>query len=693
MKLKDLGSIFFIGVILLGFFSSVCLTYGDDEVDIEIIVGFKGQPDAEMIRQYGGEVHYIYSTISAVFASINKRAMKSLKEDHRISYVDENNDVRALGQTLPWGISHIKAPQAWTKTTGDGVKIAILDTGVGPHQDVIVYGGYDFVNNDNDPSDDNGHGTHVAGTVAAVFNSFGVVGVAPTARIYSVKVLDKNATGKLDWILKGIEWAVNNDMQIISMSWNTSDSQSLHDYMDMSYDRGLLLVAASGNLNNKVAYPAAYDSIIAVAAIYNNNIRYDFSGVGEEVELSAPGVGINSTWSGNSYALKSGTSMATAHVSGVSALVWSKNPRLTNTEVRQILQSSALDLDQTGRDIYYGYGLVDAYSALSLTPEPIEISFTCSPSKLYAGGIVTLNASASQSHYGNIAQYVWNFGDGNNATLNTPIATHAFAATGNYNVTLKIISEHGIINSTSRHIIVFQDDIPPHTIAYYDNSWHTRDITVTLTAADAESGVVETFYRINGGSKKTVRADGQPIIMSESSNNRLEYWSKDYAGNEELANFLIGIKLDKTAPVGSIKINDDMDFTNSTSVILDLTVNDQVSGIYGVRYGNNERLDTVPWEAFSSTKNWILTKGDGIKTVYYQVRDNSGLISLTYSDNIMLDMEPSETNGTPIPTEEPKETTPPPDEIVTNLLCIIGTTAVVIAITILAAILWQRKNS
>jgi len=181
------------------------------------------------------------------------------------------------------------------------------------------------------------------------------------------------------------------------------------------------------------------------------------------------------------------------------------------------------------------------------------------------------------------------------------------------------------------------DTTPPTTSASYDGLWHTSDFTITLAATD-NIGVNATYYRINTGPIENVDANGQPLITTEGAANMLEYWSIDNAGNEELPhNFLTGIKLDKTAPTGFITVNDDNNYTTSTSVTLTLTATDATSGVYHVRYSNGEVWDAEPWEEFSTTKMWSLISGDGTKIVYYQIKDNAGLISITYSDTILLD--------------------------------------------------------
>ncbi|WP_439646643.1 S8 family peptidase [Piscibacillus salipiscarius] len=246
----------------------------------------------------------------------------------------------------------------------------MLDTGIAAsHGDLNVSGGYS-VFGDSPYNDGNGHGTHVAGTVAALNNNSGVLGVAPSANLYAVKVLDGNGSGSYAGIAEGIEWAIQNNMDIINMSLGGSQSSSiLKDYADYAYyNAGILVVAAAGNSGNSwgwsdtVGYPAKYDSVIAVAAVDQNNNRASFSSHGPAVELAAPGVNIYSTMPGNSYDSLNGTSMASPHVAGVAAQVWQAKPHLSNSQLRSLLNNTAQYL---GNSNYYGNGLVQSFDAIA----------------------------------------------------------------------------------------------------------------------------------------------------------------------------------------------------------------------------------------------------------------------------------------------------------------------------------------
>lgn len=271
---------------------------------------------------------------------------------------------------------------------------------------------------------------------------------------------------------------------------------------------------------------------------------------------------------------------------------------------------------------------------------PPVAKFTFSPETPYAYESVTFDASASFNPDGSIINYTWNFDDGNVTAAKSPLITHMYTTSDDYNVTLTVTDEFGLTNSTSAIVTVLQDDTPPTTSDDYDDAWHTTDFTITLTVTDDESGVSETYYQINNGPKEDVSTNGQPLISFESANNTLEYWSVDNVDNEELPHkILTEIKLDKTTPIGSIIINNDEAYTTSTSVTLTLTATDYTSGVYQVRYSNDGVWDTEPWEAASQTKSWTLTSGEGTKTAYYQIKDTAGLIS-AYSDTIILDTSP-----------------------------------------------------
>ena len=222
--------------------------------------------------------------------------------------------------------------------------------------------------------DFDGHGTHCAGIVAAVKgNDIGVIGVAPEADLYAVKVFSDDCSGSYSDVIEALEWCIgNNDIQVISMSFGskyTAGDPGIEPWIDDAYDAGILLVGAAGNEYSgvdTVVYPARYANVIAVAATNSGDNIASFSSTGPDVELAAPGVGIYSTVPGG-YGTKDGTSMACPHVAGTAALVIVSG--ITGSgAVRARLQNTADDLGATGKDNLYGCGLVDADEAVPPAP-------------------------------------------------------------------------------------------------------------------------------------------------------------------------------------------------------------------------------------------------------------------------------------------------------------------------------------
>ena len=295
-----------------------------------------------------------------------------------------------------WGIFKIQALQAWETETGKAsIVIAILDTGVDyDHEDLAGNMwdgdggncGYDFVNGDNDPDDDHGqsHGTHCAGIAAAdTDNNTGIAGVSWKSEIMAVKMLNSVGEGTLWDEINSIDYAVDNGADIISMSFGTVDypppsSDLERAAINDAYNQGCLLVAASGNDNQPyVAYPAAYDNVIAVGASNSSDERCDYllwsSNYGAELDVVAPGNNILSTvrmgtgtgFPDNNYDYMDGTSMAAPFVSGLAALILSHLGGLAPSDVRRIIERTAQDIGSSGWDQQTGWGRIDAYSALT----------------------------------------------------------------------------------------------------------------------------------------------------------------------------------------------------------------------------------------------------------------------------------------------------------------------------------------
>jgi len=365
----------------------------------QILVRFKpGLPiqarDAHL-KQFGAwyqsEIPEIDVTVAGVREGEELAVIDQLEATDPVVYAEVDGLVFAV-ETIPndprwteqYGPVRIKGPQAWDLSTGsDAVIISVIDTGVAcGHEDLAgkCVAGFDFVNNDPDPADDHGHGTHVAGIAAAnTNNSLGVAGMCWACLVQPVKVLNSGGSGTWEAVAAGNIWAADNGANVINMSLGGSGfSQVMKDAVDYAYAKGVLIFAAAGNSGGEgVLYPARYDSVIAVAATDSLDNRASFSTYGLEVELAAPGVGnLSSVPTGScslcdpsGYRSLSGTSMATPHAAGTGGLLLSFRPALTNAEARQVLQLTAADKGTVGWDKFYGFGLVDAFAALTFGGE------------------------------------------------------------------------------------------------------------------------------------------------------------------------------------------------------------------------------------------------------------------------------------------------------------------------------------
>jgi len=313
-------------------------------------------------------------------------------------------EIRLLGRTqpaqmIPWGISRIHAPEVWSTSTGVGVQVAVLDTGVQKdHVDLYVNikWGISVIGDKEstdyrDWKDKNGHGTHVTGTVAAMNNDIGVVGVAYNIEIYAIKVIADSGSGTWQdaadgvyWAMKGPDGIIDKDgdgkvagdpdddaAEVISMSFGGFGyDQGFYDALRAAYSYGIVLVAAAGNEGDSgVTYPAKHPEVIAVAATDENDNVASWSSKGPEVEIAAPGVNVLSTYRNNWYAYGSGTSMAAPHVSGTAGLMISKilaDGRTYTVEgIRDTLRTTADDIGPAGKDDASGYGIVRADKAVA----------------------------------------------------------------------------------------------------------------------------------------------------------------------------------------------------------------------------------------------------------------------------------------------------------------------------------------
>ena len=359
-----------------------------------------------LVKKFGGEWVKPLGLINGAAIRLPEENEIPMGKAKGIVCLEIDAKLHAVEDTLPWGVDRIDAEIVWgggedvanvvTGNAGIGVDVAIIDTGIDythPDLNANYKGGYDYVNGDSDPKDDDGHGTHVAGIVAAEDNEVGVIGVAPKANLWALKVLDSTGSGSYSNLIAALDWCVEKGIKVASMSLGgTFRSRSLQKACDNAYKKGVLLVAAAGNngeSTGRIEYPAKYDSVIAVSALDKNaddpdssNTTASFSSYGSQIELAGPGVKVYSTMPtygvylntnygySQKYDYLSGTSMATPHVSGTAALVIASGIASGASAVRDQLDKTAEDLGTAGRDDYFGYGLVDAEAAVKEAAAP-----------------------------------------------------------------------------------------------------------------------------------------------------------------------------------------------------------------------------------------------------------------------------------------------------------------------------------
>ncbi|WP_423225167.1 S8 family serine peptidase [Candidatus Amarolinea aalborgensis] len=368
-------------------------TQAPDVVPDEVVVRFADGVSAETVTSVASAYHLqIKHHIPALNVYIlatrpgqTEAAIRALNRLPGVRYAEPNYVAKIdLTPTDPdySDVSKVYAPQminaepGWNVTIGSpNMIVAVLDTGISmthPEFSGRILPSYDFANNDSDPSDDEGHGTHVAGIIAAAMNNGqGSTGIAPGVKILPVKVMNNLGHGSWGWVADGIIYATDHGARVINMSLGgTTTGYLMTDAVRYAAERDVVMVAASGNSGiNQPEYPSYYPEVIAVGATTYYDDWFTISNYGTWIDVTAPGDTVWSTlWeptNPNTYQYFSGTSMAAPHVSGLAALILSAHPTFSSADVRALMRQTAADKGTPGFDIYYGYGRIDVGAAMA----------------------------------------------------------------------------------------------------------------------------------------------------------------------------------------------------------------------------------------------------------------------------------------------------------------------------------------
>jgi thermitase len=495
----------------------------------------------------------------------------------------------------------VDAPEAWAISTGNStVTVAVIDTGIDyTHPDLAANyaGGYDFFNLDGDPMDDHGHGTHVSGTIAAALNNLtgdpaaaeGVVGVAPNARILAYKVCGSDGTCSDSAIEAAIAQAITDGAKVISMSLGDPVySRSLDDAVQAAWNAGLVIVAAAGNdgRNDLPIYPAAYDNVISVAAFDEDDRRASFSNYGSWVDISAPGNVIMSTYplaacpaspdpgDTGCYTWLSGTSMATPHVSGAAALVWSRGDVTNNRQVVDILLGSADPMGVASErldtwTIHGGLNLHDALSYGSTNLPPVANAGADQALTDNDGDgveIVTLDGGASFDPDGSITSYEWREGT---SVIGFVASPAVWLSTGVHTLTLEVTDNRGDRGTDTVVVTINRLNHAPASGNTSASTFVGTPVTVMLIATDLETCEL-VFSVVQGPTSGALGAiDNQACVAGTANSDTAQiiytpgnaagtysftYKANDGSADSNIANVTITVNAPVPPPSAGVSV-------------------------------------------------------------------------------------------------------------------------------------------
>ena len=574
---------------------------------VKVIVTFDGPPDRaseQAIERAGGKVGRRLGLVNAIAADVPRGRIKQLAADRgvrrveldaRLTAFDHGPDTGDHEYENAWGVEHIGSAVAHAAgVRGAGVKVAVIDTGidyihddpddtpyvVDPEFSSNYRGGYDFANDDADPLDDNGHGTHVSGILAAEKNGYLVVGVAPAVDLYALKILDANGEGDVSNLILALQWALDNDIDVVNMSLGTHEvSPALAAAVQAAHAQGLLMVAASGNVNPlsweelffgcPVAYPGAYPEVLSTTFTNGNDALTGFSCTGPEVDFAAPGDQVHSTVPTGTcmfctpygYSPQSGTSMASPHLAGTVALLLSQGiadggPAGLLDDVRSRLCSTAdtgfgvnstpIPASDPRYPTYFGCGVVDADGAvLAGGPPPNRAPVAGDDSAVSAeDGSVTVPVLANDTDPDGDAVAIGSVGDPPHGAASLDASGQAVVYTpdpnfnGTDSFTYTVSDGNGGTDGATVGVTVTPINDPPvavdDTVAAAEDMPSSVDVVANDTDIDGDTLAVAAVGDPAHGSA-VVGSDGSVVYTPEagySGSDAFDYTVSDGLGGD-----------------------------------------------------------------------------------------------------------------------------------------------------------------
>ena len=473
-------------------------------------------------------------------------AMKELRKNRNLKYVElDMAVVPAASVTDPavgnsWELPKIQASTAWDSANGNGVVIAILDTGVdGTHPDLApnLVPGWNIYDNNSNTADVNGHGTWVSGVAAmAANNATGSAGVAWGAKIMPVRIADPNAYAYWSTVAQGVYWAADHGAKVVNISYNgVSGSSTVQSAAQYLRGKGGVVVVAAGN-SGGLENIAASDALLSVAATDQNDARASFSSYGPYVDLSAPGVSIYTTTVGGGYAYASGTSFSSPVVAATAALMLSANSKLTPADIDRILTTTSVDLGASGYDQYYGAGRVNAAAAV-LTAKQTVVTDTQAPTiniTSPTGGRVSGVVPVDVSYSDNVGVTRTEFYVNGQLVATDSLAPFAFAwdttgkVDGSYTLSVQAYDAAGNRGtSPSVAVTLSNDTIPPAIVSF--------SLTNGMTVSPSKQTVSAVATDNQNVAKLSLTIDGKEVAVAYGSSLSYGWNTRKLAGGAHTA--------------------------------------------------------------------------------------------------------------------------------------------------------------